>query len=86
MKILVVSFATSLDAFAVGVGLGISNRSLAPYIISIGLCAFVTTLMGMAIGKRASNKLGPIFSLVGAVILATLATKFLLDGLNNALS
>lgn len=74
-KVLVVSFATSLDAFAIGVSLGISDKPVTPYIISIGLFAFVSTILGLNIAKRASNKLGPIFSFIGAAILIILAFK-----------
>ncbi|MDD4976969.1 MAG: manganese efflux pump [Bacteriovorax sp.] len=34
-RVLLVSFATSLDAFGVGVGLGISKKPILPYITSI---------------------------------------------------
>lgn len=36
-RVLIVSFATSLDAFGVGIGLGVSHKPLAPFIISIGV-------------------------------------------------
>ncbi len=41
-KVLIVSFATSLDALGVGIGLGVSNKPIFPYIISIGVWAFVS--------------------------------------------
>lgn len=76
-KILIVSFATSLDAFGVGIGLGIANKPLAPYIISIGLWAFATTLIGLHLAKRLSNKFGPIMNLVGATVLGIMAFQML---------
>lgn len=76
-KILVVSLATSLDAFGVGIGLGISEKPLVPYIISIGFWAFTTTLVGLYLAKRFSKKFGPIMSLVGAVVLLVLAFEML---------
>lgn len=81
LKIIIVSFATSLDAFAVGVTLGVSGKSLPIFITSIGLWAFVSTLIGMRIAKKASSKLGPIFNLIGAGVLIILALKFLIEGL-----
>lgn len=80
-KILIVSFATSLDAFAVGVSLGVTDKALTPYIASIGLWAFFSTIIGMSIAKVASKKIGPLFSLIGSVVLLTLAFKFLFEGL-----
>lgn len=80
-KILIVSFATSLDAFAVGVSLGVSDKPLPPYIVSIGLWAFFSTIIGMSVAKVASKKMGPLFSLIGSLVLFSLAFKFLSEGL-----
>lgn len=80
-KVIIVSFATSLDAFAVGVSLGVSNKALTPYVFAIGLCALLSTLLGMSIAKRASQKLGPIFALIASFVLLILGVKFLYDGL-----
>lgn len=76
-KVLIVSFATSLDAFGVGLGLGISNKPLAPYIVSIGFWAFTTTIIGLHLAKRLSRKFGPIMNLVGALVLAIIALQML---------
>jgi len=81
LKVLIVSFATSLDAFAVGVSLGVSNKPLTPFIVSIGLWAFFSTILGMNIAKFSSKKLGSIFSFIGAIVLLILAFKFLIEGL-----
>lgn len=80
-KILIVSLATSLDAFAVGVSLGVAGKPLVPYIISIGLWALFSTIIGMNIAKIASKKVGPFFNLIGSLVLFTLAFKFLIAGL-----
>lgn len=76
-KILVVSFATSLDALGVGIGLGIADKPLAPFVISIGFWAFVTTLLGLFLAKKLSQKFGPIMSLVGSVVLGIMAFQML---------
>lgn len=80
-KIIIVSFATSLDAFAVGVGLGVNTKPLLPYLISIGFWAFAATILGMQIAKKTSHKLGAVFTFIGAGILLLLAFKFLIEGL-----
>lgn len=81
IKVLVVSFATSLDAFAVGMSLGVSGKTLNPYIASIGLWAFFSTIIGMGIAKVASRKIGPVFSIIGSFVLLALGVKFLIEGL-----
>lgn len=80
-KIILISLATSLDAFAVGVGLGVSGKALTPYISSIGIWAFASTILGMSLAKIASKKVGPSFSLIGSLVLLAMAIKFLVDGL-----
>lgn len=81
-KVLLVSFATSLDALAVGVGLGVSGKKLWPYVASIGFWAFLSTVFGMSLAKVASRKVGPYFNLLGSLILIGLGFKFLIDGLH----
>lgn len=76
-KVIIVSFATSLDAFGVGVGLGISDKALTPFIVSIGFWAFVSTMAGLHLAKRLSNKFGPIMSVVGSVVLWIIAFQML---------
>lgn len=80
-KILVVSFATSLDAFAVGVTLGLAQKPLIPYTISIGAFAFLSTILGMQIAKNVSDKLGDRINIAGAIVLIFLAISFLINGL-----
>lgn len=77
LKILFVSIATSLDAFGVGIGLGVATRPIVPYAISIGFWAFVSTIAGVSIGNRASKKLGPIFTILASLVLGYLSLKML---------
>lgn len=76
-KVLLISFATSLDAFGVGVGLGIANKSITPFVISIGVWAFVTTIIGLYLGRTLSGRFGPLFTLFGAAVLGYLSIQML---------
>lgn len=76
-KILLVSFATSLDALGVGAGLGLAGRSLPPYIASIGFWAFMATLTGMFLAKKIPENLSPAFHFLGSGILFVLAFQML---------
>lgn len=76
-KILIVSFATSLDAFGVGIGLGMQSRPVFPFILSIGFWAFTTTLIGLHLAKRLSEKFGPVMNIFGAIVLTIMAFKML---------
>jgi putative Mn2+ efflux pump MntP len=76
-KILIVSFATSMDAFGVGIGLGIAHKPIWAYIGSIGFWAFAATVVGLYLGHTFSKKLGPIFTLIAAAVLGYLAVQML---------
>ncbi len=76
-KVLLVSFATSLDAFGVGIGLGLAKKPILPYITSIGLWAFITTIIGLHIAKKLSQSFAPIMSLFGSIVLGYLAFQSL---------
>jgi putative Mn2+ efflux pump MntP len=77
LKIIVVSFATSLDALGFGIGLGISGKPLLSFVVAIGLCAFIATLLGLHLAKKLSAKFGPIMNLVGALVLGVMAFQML---------
>jgi putative Mn2+ efflux pump MntP len=76
-KILIVSLATSLDAFGVGIGLGIAHKPIIPYILSIGFWAFVSTLAGLYLARKLSTRFGPIMNIVGAIVLGYMAFQML---------
>ena len=76
-KILIVSFATSLDAFGVGISLGIAHKPMVPFIVSIGAWAFITTVAGLYLSRRLSKKFGSYMSLFGALVLAVMAFQML---------
>ena len=76
-KILVVSIATSMDAFGVGIGLGVTDRPIWPFVGSIAAWAFAATVVGLYIGNRISNKMGPVFTLIAATVLGFLSIQML---------
>jgi manganese efflux pump family protein len=76
-KILLVSFATSLDAFGVGISLGVANKPILPFILSIGIWAFISTIAGLHLARKLSTKFGPVVSLFGALILGAMAFQML---------
>lgn len=73
VKLLIVAIATSFDALAVGVSLGVSNKPLWPYFISISGWAFAATIIGMGIAKKLPQRLSALFNILGAFILFILA-------------
>lgn len=74
-KILLVSFATSLDAFGVGISLGISTKPMFPFIFSIAFWACSTTLIGLYLARKLSEKFGPFMNIAGALVLGYMAIQ-----------
>jgi len=76
-KIWIVSLATSLDAFGVGISIGLTKKPILLYIISIGAWAFAATIVGLYLGKKLSKKFGPLMNLLSSVVLFVLAIQML---------
>ncbi len=76
-KILIVSFATSIDALGIGIGLGVAQKPIVPFLISIGLWAFLATIAGLYLARRLSKKFGPIMTILGSLVLGVLAFQML---------
>jgi putative Mn2+ efflux pump MntP len=76
-KILIVSFATSMDAFGVGIGLGIAHKPIVAYVTSIAIWAFASTIAGLLLARKLSDRFGPIMHFVGASVLGVLAFQML---------
>ncbi len=75
------SFATSIDALAVGISFGVLNSVIILPVIIIGLVTFVISLIGVNLG----NKIGHLFEkkmeVVGGIILIGIGLKILIEGL-----
>ncbi len=75
--LLLLSLATSIDAFGAGMGLGIlRSRVLLPCVI-IGVVAGAMTLAGVRLGGRVSRVFGQRAEAAGGVVLILLAVKLL---------
>jgi manganese efflux pump family protein len=72
------SLATSIDAFGIGLGMGIIGDSLFIPSAVIGMIAAIMTLIGIQLGFRLAGKIGHKASLYGAIILIAIAVKMLL--------
>jgi len=77
-SLVALSVATSLDALGVGFGLAWLDESLWLPCVTIGVTASLMTFVGMRLGRRAGQMLGPWAERAGACVLTVLAIKFLL--------
>jgi len=75
------SFATSIDALAVGLSFAILDMNIISPILIIGLTCFLFSFLGLYIGKFIGDKLGSTVELFGGLILIGIGTKILIEHL-----
>lgn len=76
-SLMLLSVATSIDAFAVGLSMAFLNVDIVAPIMIIGLVALVFTIAGMICGRRIGGYLGRKAELVGGLILIAIGVKIL---------
>jgi len=77
LRILLVSFITSLDALGVGMGLGVAGKSWLLYSFVIGMGALMATFVGLRLARVFSENFGPRCEIVGGLVLIILAFPML---------
>ncbi len=80
-SLVVLSVATSIDAFAVGLSLAILGVSIWFPAIVIGVVAFVFTAVGLHLGRRFGALLGRRMEVVGGLILIGIGVNILIEHL-----
>lgn|SRR5574344_841569 len=78
IDIILFAFGVSLDSFSVGIGLNHITNNIILSTITFGIFSFSLTYVGLILGKFAYNKLGTLASVIGSLILLSLALFYLL--------
>jgi putative Mn2+ efflux pump MntP len=81
LPLLILSFATSIDALAVGLSLAFVEVKILWTTITIGLVAFIMSIFGLLAGKQASRIIGRRAELFGGIILIVIGLKILIEHL-----
>jgi putative Mn2+ efflux pump MntP len=81
-ELLILSIATSIDAFAVGVTFAILNTPIITPIIVIGLVTFILSFIGVYIGKNIGHLFENKIEILGGLILIGIGLKILLESFN----
>ena len=83
LTLLMLSVATSIDALAVGLSLGVLEVAIWYPALIIGVVTAALTALGMLIGSRLSHSLGARFGrwteLVGGLVLIAIGVKILVE-------
>jgi len=79
--LLVLSFATSIDALAIGITISLLPVSIATAVITIGLVTFLLSYMGVFIGKKFGHFFENKIQALGGLILIALGVKIMFEHL-----
>lgn len=79
--LIILSIATSIDALAVGLSLGMLNISVWTPALIIGLVAGILTVAGLLLGRRCGTIWGKRVEILGGLILCAIGIKILLQHL-----
>jgi manganese efflux pump family protein len=81
-KVLVIlSFATSIDAFAVGLSLSMLKIPVFLAVVMIGLVALLLSILGLLAGKRLEETFGKRMEILGGLILIGIGIRVLITHL-----
>lgn len=78
---LVLAIATSIDALAVGVSLALLNVNIVATVLSIGLCTFIISTIGVKVGNVFGMKFKSKAEFLGGAVLILIGLKILLEHL-----
>lgn len=80
--LLTLSFATSIDAAAIGITLSFLNVAILTPALVIGVITFVTSLLGTWLGCRIGDWFGNKVEVAGGLILIGIGVKILIEHLS----
>ena len=75
------SFATSVDAFVVGISFALLNVSIIIPILILGIITFCFSLIGLQLGKYFGKSSGRTVEIFGGIILIGIGVKILIEHL-----
>ena len=78
---IMLALATSIDALAVGVGFALLNVNILAVVLSIGLCTFIISAVGVKIGNVFGEKFKSKAEFLGGAVLVLIGLKILLEHL-----
>lgn len=77
--LLLQAFATSVDALAVGIGLGVIAANITAAVCLIGAVTFVCCFVGVQLGRLAGNRFSRRAQLLGGILLVVIGLHILVE-------
>ncbi|MBQ9181593.1 MAG: manganese efflux pump [Bacilli bacterium] len=78
MEMILFGLAVSIDSFSLGIGLKVITNNILISCIFFSAFSFIFTLIGLFIGKKTSEILGFISTLLGGIILVIMGVLYLI--------
>jgi len=82
-RLLILALATSIDALAVGLSLGVVRAGILYPAVVIGATSFVLTIVGAKLGPVVGRIVGRRAELLGGLILIAIGVKILIEHLSG---
>jgi len=82
--LIMLSFATSIDALAIGLSLGMLNANIWYPSVIIGTVTASLSLLAINIGKKIKASFSKKIEIFGGIILILLGLKILIEHLSNS--
>jgi len=79
--LLILSFATSIDAFAVGFTFALLHMAILMPVVTIGVITFIMSLTGVYLGQKFGDMFSKQMEITGGVILILMGLKILTEHL-----
>lgn len=79
--IVLIGIATSIDAFIVGISVALLKYDIKLMAILTFIFTFLIAMIGMYIGKKSAVFIGKRSQITGAIVLATIAIKILIENI-----
>jgi len=79
MTLIVLAFATSIDALAVGLTFAFLDINIALSILIIGIVSFAVTIAAFYVGRKAGNPIGRRAEIIGGLVLIGIGIKTVLE-------
>jgi putative Mn2+ efflux pump MntP len=80
-SLVILSVATSIDALAVGLSLGVIGSTILVPVLVIGIVAAAFTVAGMFLGRQVGLRWGKRIEVLGGIILIGIGCRILLEHL-----
>jgi len=75
------SFATSIDAFAVGISFALLDFPILASVFIIGIITFIASIIGLQLGKFLGKRVGKYIEIIGGIVLISIGFKILIEHL-----